>query len=75
MALNLKKELLNGDGIVPSCSSDESGSDCSSEELIDCDVIVDVTKVATQIDECIHRRHFCKACVWTNNWRSEAQKS
>ena len=51
MALNLKKELLNGDGIVPNCSSDESGSDCSSEELIDCDVIVDVTTVTTQNDE------------------------
>ena len=50
MALNLKKD--NNDRLVPNCSSDESGSDCSSEELIDCDVIVDVTTVATQIDEC-----------------------
>ena len=46
MALNLKIE----DRAVPNCSSDESGSDCSSEELIDCDVIVDVTTV-TRIDE------------------------
>ena len=46
MALNLKVE----DRAVPNCSSDESGSDCSSEELIDCDVIVDVTTV-TRIDE------------------------
>ena len=49
MALNLKKE--DNDRIVPNCSSDESGSDCSSEELIDCDVIVDVTTVTTQNDE------------------------
>ena len=49
MALNLKKD--NNDRLVPNCSSDESGSDCSSEELIDCDVIVDVTTVATQLDE------------------------
>ena len=46
MALNLKVE----DRAVPNYSSDESGSDCSSEELIDCDVIVDVTTV-TRIDE------------------------
>ena len=46
MALNLKIE----DRAVPNCSSDESGSDCSSEELIDCDVIVDVTTV-TRTDE------------------------
>ena len=46
MALNLKIE----DRAVPNCSSDESGSDCSSEELIDCDVIVDVTTV-TRIDD------------------------
>ena len=50
MALNLKKD--KNDRLVPNCSSDESGSDCSSEELIDCDVIVDVTTVATHIDEC-----------------------
>ena len=49
MALNLKKE--DNDRIVPNCSSDESGSDCSSEELIDCDVIVDVTTVTTQNDK------------------------
>ena len=49
MALNLKKD--NCDRIVPNCSSDESGSDCSSEELIDCDVIVDVTTVTAQNDE------------------------
>ena len=52
MALNLKRELLNGnERIVPNCSSDESGSDCSSEELIDCDDIVDVTTVTVQNDE------------------------
>ena len=42
MALNLK--MNDGDRAVSHCS-DESGSDCSSEELIDCDVIVDVTTV------------------------------
>ena len=42
MALNLK--LDDFDRTVPNCS-DESGSDCSSEELIDCDAIVDVTTV------------------------------
>ena len=59
MALNLKIE----DRAVPNCSSDESGSDCSSEELIDCDVIVDVTTV-TRIDEertqnTLVNDHFC----------------
>ena len=43
MALNLK--LDDFDRTVPNCS-DESGSDCSSEELIDCDAIVDVTTVS-----------------------------
>ena len=42
MALNLN--VGDCDRTVPNCS-DESGSDCSSEELIDCDIIVDVTTV------------------------------
>ena len=48
MALNLT--VGDCDRTVPNCS-DESGSDCSSEELIDCDIIVDVTTVTGTDDQ------------------------
>lgn len=48
MALNLNVD--DYDRTVPNCS-DESGSDCSSEELIDCDIIVDVTTVTGNDDQ------------------------